>query len=79
METFQHPKAPALGGNMEGSLVQLVDHQEVLAGVKSNKLLRQFLQAAQLTGEVEGGVSFVIFPPPEEGQDGSVRPQPVQD
>ena len=64
---------------MEGSLIQLIDHQKILAGVEANKLLGEFLQAAELTGEMERSVSFVIFPPEQERQNGSVGPQPVQD
>ena len=60
VQTLQHPEAATLGGDMEGSLVQLIDHQEILTGVETNKLLREFLQAAELTGEMEGSVSFVI-------------------
>ena len=79
VQTFQHPQAATLGGDMEGSLIQLIDHQKILAGVEANKLLGEFLQTAELTGEVEGSVSFVIFPPEQERQNGSVGLQPVQD
>ena len=79
VQTFQHAETPTLGGHMEGSLVQFIDHQQVLTGVETNKLLREFLQVAELTGEMEGSVSFVIFPAEQEGQNGSVRLQPVQD
>ena len=79
VQTFQHPEAATLGGDMEGSLIQFIDHQQVLTGVETNKLLREFLQAAELTGEMEGSVSFVIFTAEQEGQNGWVRLQPVQD
>lgn len=77
VQTFQYPQAATLGCYMEGSLIQLIDHQKVLARVETNKLLREFLQPAELTGEMERRVSFVIFPAEQEGLQGSVGLQPV--